>query len=157
MKTIVAVCLCLLIAVVANADFQMPESVYRMDRLEEAKTAAKLNGSAVTIIFTHEKTSCSLCKTASLKAVATLGVKTVVVYANSDNEWSKLPAAAQNALSSLEAGRFVPKAIVINPEMTRVFAIVPYANSDEYDRLLQDALKKLPDVAEKSDLRIEQQ
>lgn len=154
MKTIVTVCLCLLIAVAARADFQMPESVYRMDRLEEAKTAAKHNGSTITIIFTHEKTSCSLCKTASLKAAATLGVKTVVVYVNADNEWRKLPVAAQKALSSPEAGRFVPKAIIIDPEMTKVFSIVPYADGDEYDRLLQAALKKLPDGAEKSDVKL---
>ncbi len=155
MKTIVTVCLCLLIAVGARADFRMPENVYRMDRVEEAKTAAKLNGRAITIIFTREKTSCSLCKTASLKAAATLGVKSVVVYANADNEWSKLPAAAQNALNSPEAGRFVPKVIIIDPEMTRVFAIVPYADSEEYDRLLRDALKKLPDVPAKSAVIVE--
>ena len=150
MKTVITVCFCLLITVMARADFTMPDNAYRMPRLEEAKAEAKLNGRAITIIFTHEKTSCGLCKAASLKAAETLGKATVVVYANADNEWHLLPTSVQMALDSPEAGRFVPKVVILDPELNTVFAIVPYAESSEYVRRLNDAIKRLPAALAKS-------
>jgi len=144
-------CLCLLVvAVEAMADFKMPKKVYRMDRLEEAKTKAKAKGKAIAIIFTHEKTSCGLCAAASLKAAQILGRKTVVVYADCDTEKQKLPVAAQQALGTPEAGRFVPKTVILDAELETVLALVPYAKGKEQNRLFKDAIKKLPRVPPQS-------
>lgn len=131
----------------------MPNSVYRMDHLEEAKSDARINTRAITIIFTHEKTSCGLCEAASLKAAATLSNKTVVVYADANTEWGKLPPAVQDALRTPEAGPFVPQVVILDLALTKVLAIVPYATSDRYDQLLQAALKKLPDSTSSVDVK----
>lgn len=153
MKTIATLCLCVLIAVEAKANFKMPKEVYRMDRLEEAKAEATSNGRAITIIFTREKTSCRLNEAASLNAAGTLRRETVVVYADCDTEWNQLPATVQEALRSPEAGRFVPKTVILDAGLNNVLAIVPYANGGRYDRLLKDAMKKLPEAPSKSGLR----
>lgn len=153
MNRIHVVCLCLLVvAVEAMADFKMPKKVYRMDRLEEAKAEAESKGQAVTIIFTHENTSCGLCVAASLNAAETLGRKTVVVYADCGTEWDKLPTAAQKALRAPEAGRFVPKTVILDAALTNVLALVPYAQGAAQNHLLKDAMKKLRDIPPKSGL-----
>jgi hypothetical protein len=143
---ILVVCLCLLVAVDGNAEFKMPKNVYRIDQLEEAIAKAKVKGDAITVVYTHEKTSCGLCAKASLNVAEILGRKTVVVYADSKSEWYKLPAIIQQALISPEAGRFIPMTVILDAAMKNVLAIVPYAKGEEQNRLLKDAIKKLSRV-----------
>lgn len=142
MRTIIAACLSILITTLAQADFKMPENVFRMDQIEKAKAEAKSTSRAIAIVFTHEKTTCGLCQVASLKAARMLGEKAVVVYANSDSEWGKLPDTVQNALRSPESGPYVPKVVILDVHFKRVFAIIPSANGEEYDRLLREAMNK---------------
>jgi hypothetical protein len=145
------VSLCFLFVVVeARADFKMPKSVYRMSQIEEAKAEATSKGKAVSFIYTHEKTTCGLCEASSLNAANELKRKTVVVYADSDTESDKLPDAVQTALRTPEAGRFVPKIVIVDSELTNVLAVVPYARVDEQNQLLQKAQKKLPTTHPKS-------
>jgi hypothetical protein len=153
MKKVFVLCVSLwLIAVEGKADFKMPKQVYRMDRLEEAKADAETQGKPVTIIWTHEKTSCGLCAAASLNAADKLSKKTVAVYADCDTEWQKLPTAVQQALRAPELGRFVPKTVIMDAALTNVLGVVPYARGPEQDRLLKNVTKKLPKATPKSRL-----
>ncbi len=151
MRKTFVLCVCLLVAAVnGKADFKMPKQVYRMDRLEQARAEAQAKGQAVTIIWTQEKTSCGLCAAASLNAADTLDKKTVVVYADCDTEWQKLPAAVQQALRAREMGRYIPKTVIMDSALTNVLAFVPYASGAEQDRLLKTVLKELPRSAPKT-------
>ena len=153
MKTF-ALCVCLLgIALEAKAEFKMPKKVYRMGELAKAKAEAESKGQAITFIFTDEQTSCGLCAGASLKAADRLDKKTVVVYADSNTERPKLPAAVQQAMQTPEAGRFIPMTVIVDAALTNVLAIVPYVRGEaEQDELLKDVLKKLPKATPKSGL-----
>jgi len=145
MNRLCIVSLCFLFVVVeVKAEFKMPKSVYRMSQIEEAKAEAVSKGKPVSFIYTHEKTTCGLCEASSLNAANELKRKTVVVYADADTESDQLPDAVQAALRTPEAGRFVPKIVIVDSEMTNVLAVVPYARVDEQNQLLKKAQKKLP-------------
>lgn len=126
------------------AEFTMPKSVNRMNELEKAQAEAQEKGRPITFILTQESTSCGLCINASLKAVNALNNKTVVVYVNADNEEKLLPEIVRTALNKPEAGRYIPKIVIVDSAMTNVLAIVPYAAGDEMDRRLNQAKKNFP-------------
>lgn len=129
------------IATTAHAEFEMPKHVYRMTELDKATAEAKQKNEPITFIYTHEKTSCGLCRAASLNAADRLKSKSVVVYADSDTEWAKIPAVVQEALSSPEAGKYIPKTVIANADFTKVLAVIPYALGDEQNDLLRDAIR----------------
>lgn len=143
MKRIVTLCIAVFIACETYANFEMPRTVYRMDQLEQAKDAASLNKQAISVIVTHEKTSCPLCESASLKAANTLSPETLVVYADCDTEFDLLPPRIQKALQSRKAGHIVPIVIILNAKLNHVIEIVPYTGPNSYDQLLHDAINKL--------------
>jgi hypothetical protein len=126
-----------------RAEFKMPKSVFRMNQLEEAKAAAQEKGCPITFISTHEKTSCGLCASASVCAAEELDKKTVVVYVDCDGEKPQLPKIVQDALRKPEAGRYVPKTVIVDPEITKVITIVPYATGAEQQTLLKQAKKQI--------------
>lgn len=134
----------LLIAGNALAEFTLPKKVYRIGELEKAQAEAESKGKPITIIYTDETTSCGLCAGASLNAADKLGSKTVVVYVSAREGSQSLPDVVQQALRAPEAGRFIPKTVIMDAALTRLLATVPYAQSPEQDRLLKDALKSLP-------------
>ena len=144
-KWIFALCTALLlIAGNAPAEFTLPKKVYRIAELEKAQAEAESKGKPITIIYTDETTSCGLCAGASLNAADKLGSKTVVVYVSSREGSQSLPDVVQQALRAPEAGRFIPKTVIMDAALTRLLATVPYAQSPEQDRLLKDALRSLP-------------
>jgi hypothetical protein len=151
MKKVFVVCgLLMLGAAEGQAEFKMPKRVYRMDELAKAKEDAESKGQPISVIFTDENTSCGLCAAASLNAADKLNKRTVVVYADCYTEWKKLPAAVQRALRSPELGNLVPKTVIMDAALSNLVAVVPYARSPEQDRLLKDAVKKLPKATPKS-------
>jgi hypothetical protein len=133
------------LAPTAAEAFLMPKSVFRMHELDEAKAEAKEKGKAITFVYTREETTCGLCVRASLSAVDELKSKSVIVYAHTD-ETAKLPAAVQQALRSPEAGGYIPKVVLVDANMDKVLAVVPYARGDRHVRLLKDAKKTIPKV-----------
>ncbi|NLB68248.1 MAG: hypothetical protein GX804_00965 [Lentisphaerae bacterium] len=146
-------CICLLvIAVEATADFTMPKKVYRLDRLEQAKADAESRGRPISIIYTQEKTSCGLTAGASLNAADKLSKRTVVVYAECNAEWEKLPPDVKQALRAPELGRYVPKTVIMDAALTNVIAYVPYARGAEQEKLIKEAIRKIPKATPKSGL-----
>jgi hypothetical protein len=153
MKKMFTVCISLLlIATGGQAQFKMPKKVYRIDELEKAKAEAESKGKPITVIYTDEATSCGLCAAASLGAADKLDSKTIILYANARADGPKLPNAILQALRSPEAGKYIPKTIIADATLTEVLAYVPYAVGAEQDRLLKDALRKLPKPAPRSRL-----
>jgi|GEM_PF-1208032 hypothetical protein len=123
----------------AQADFEMPKHVYRMNELEKAKAEAAAKGEPLAIIYTTEKTTCGLNRSASLNAADRLKSKTVVVYA----EWGDkmLPDVVREALTSPEAGKFIPRTVLVDAKMEKVLAVIPYALGDEQNKLIKTALR----------------
>jgi len=124
---------------VVFAGFEMPRSVYRMNEFDAAKEEAKAKNKPITFIYTREDSSCGLCKAASLGAADRLKSKSVVVYANSPEDWSSLPSIVQTALKSEASGKFIPKTVVVDAALSQTLAIVPYARGSEFDENLNDA------------------
>ena len=135
----------LLIISSAFAAFIVPDYVYRIDQLKDAQASARDNGIAITFLYSNENTSCSLATAASLAVIRELKQRSVIIYVSSENDSDrkKIPAIVRQALKSSEAGRFIPKTVIVNAEMDRVIFIVPYAKQPERDRVLKEALKKM--------------
>jgi len=147
MKRII-ICLFVLMAVETMADFKMPKKVYRLDELEKAQAEATSEKKAISFIITQEKTSCGICAARSLEAAKTLGRKTIVVYINSATELEKTPKLVFESLISPEAGKYIPKVVILNVDLTEVYAIVAIpegSDNKEYVKVLKEALKELPD------------
>lgn len=125
----------------ARAEFEMPKHAYRMDKLDQARAEASANDEPLAFIYTHEKTSCGLCRSASLNAADRLKGKTVVVYANCDQDNGALPPVVKEALGTPEAGKYVPKTVLVDAKLEKVLAVIPYALGDEQNKLIKTALR----------------
>ena len=134
----------LLLASQSMAGFTISKKIHRMNQFDEAKAEASSDGKPITFIYTDTSSSCGLCASASLNAIDRLKSKTVVVYINSGNEWNLLPSVVQDALRKPEAGKYIPKTVIVNPEIEKVIAIVPYVRSTkEQNKLLKQARKEI--------------
>jgi hypothetical protein len=144
-RTLIVLFGTLLIVSSAFAAFMVPDYVYRIDQLKEAQASAKDNGMVITFLYSNENTSCGLATAASLDVIRGLKQRSVIIYVNSKNgnDWKKVPAIVRRALKSSEAGRFIPKTVIVNAEMDKVIFIVPYAGQPERNKLLKEAIEKI--------------
>jgi hypothetical protein len=133
----------LMVACPAWAAFEFGKQVYRMDRLDAALAEARTKGEAVTFIYTRESSTCGLCQHASLTAADQFRKQGVVVYARSAEDYNALPDLVKTALNSPESGKFIPKTVVVNPEVSDVIAVVPYARGNEFDDKVKDARRAI--------------
>lgn len=110
------------------ASFTMPRLVYRMGQLNEAKEMARDKDIPITFIYTDESTNCGLCTAASLDVVEELKDCTVIIYVNSehDQDWDQTPNVVRRAINSPKAGKFIPIAVIVDPDIKKVYYIVPY-------------------------------
>ena len=124
------------------ASFTLPSLVYRMDQLGEAMEAAKEKEVPIAFVYTDESTDCGLCKSASLDIVEALKDRTVMIYVNSGDEqdWGKTPNLVRRAINSPQAGRYIPVAVLVDPDVRQVYGIVPYVRDVEQRR---DYLRKV--------------
>ncbi len=134
----------LLVSTPVYAGFNLPREVYTFSRLKRAQAEARQKNKALTILYTKTSSTCPLNKKASLDAVHQLKSETIIVYADSKKGRGKLPKIVAEALSSPKAGKYVPKVVVLDPDMTNVICIVPYArNENERKKLFQEAKKRI--------------
>jgi hypothetical protein len=144
MKPSVGVALVVVLAAWEASAFPLKKDVYRMDRLEAAVAEAKAEGKPLTFLYTDENTTCPKCEASSLAVIETLHKRTVLLYVAPEvKDLSKLPKAVRDGIRKPEMGDFIPKTVVVDPGLTNLIAIVPYALGDEQDRLLKDARKKI--------------
>jgi hypothetical protein len=74
--------------------------------------------------------------------------RSIIIYVSSKNkdDWRKIPANVRKALKFSEAGKFIPKTVIVNAEMDRIIFIIPYARQAERNILLREANKKISEL-----------
>ena len=127
----------------AFAGFKLKKDIYRIQQLKEAQDEAKAKGKAVMFLYTDADSTCGLATQAGLDAMSRLKSKAVVVYVCAKDERSLLPPLVQEAITSTNAGKFIPKTVIVNPEINTVIATVPYAPEKKRKRLFKNAKKAI--------------
>ena len=116
---------------IVSAAFKLPSYVFRADQLGEAQDKAKSTNAPIVFLYTDEDTNCGLATAASLDAIQEFKDNCVIIYIASGKEkeaWTKIPRIVRSAIKSFEAGRFISKCIIVNPEITKVISIIPYTS-----------------------------
>lgn len=124
---------------VALAGFEVPKHVYRMSDLDKALADARERNLPVTFVYSREDTSCGLCTHASTTVMDELRKRSVIIYAHSNNDWGTIPGIVQKALVSPEAGKFIPKTVVVKPDLSEIVAYIPYAQGKDFDYRIKAA------------------
>lgn len=154
MKPSVGFTLVITLAALEATAFPLKKDVYRMDRLEAAVAEAKAEGKPLTFLYTDENTTCPKCEASSLALIDSLHKRTVMLFvATEAKDWSKVPKAVREGMRKPESGNFIPKAVVVDPGLTNLIAVIPYALGDEQDRRLKDARKKIAAATAKGKAR----
>ena len=144
MKRVVMGILFLVVAVSsARAGFRVPAGVYRVESLKDAEARAKKTKRPITFVYTDAETTCPLCEDASLDAMKSLKLRTVVVYAHANTDWASLPGIVQDALNSSESGKYIPRTVIVDAEVTKVIAVIPYTREKrDRSKLFRAAMRK---------------
>jgi len=109
----------------ALAAFDIPGHVYRIDQLQQAKDEAKADDKQIVFLYSNEGTDCSLASKASISIMERFRHSAVIVYIGKER-WAKVPRIVREAIKSTEAGRFIPKTVIVNSGITEVVSIIPY-------------------------------
>ena len=117
-------------ASLASAAFDIPSHVYRLDQLQQAKEEAKADDKQIVFLYSNEHTHCSLASRASISIMQRFKRSAVIVYIYKA-EWAKVPRIVREAIKSPEAGKFIPKTIVVDSDITEVVSIIPYERAGE--------------------------
>jgi hypothetical protein len=126
----------------AEAGVPIPDHVLRVDQLERARELAAAQNKALAFVLTDEHSDCGLCRRASLDAFEWLRQRAVLVYVGRD-DIGRVPRLVYRALRSEAAGRYIPKTAVLDRELQRVIAVVPYADQARHRSLLQRAERRI--------------
>src|SRR6056297_1876868 len=100
-KAIVNIVIVMLFASKLMAGFEVEDSVFRMDKLQQAKEKAKAENLPLTFMYSNENTSCGLCSYASANILDTLEDESVLVYVNNGDR-NELPQIVKNAINKPE-------------------------------------------------------
>lgn len=109
----------------AFAAFDLPGYVLRIDQLEQAREQAKSDDKQIVFFYSNEHTDCPLAAKASIGIMEKFRHKAVIVYVGK-GDWEKVPQIVRKAMSSPEAGKFIPKTVVVDSAITEVVSIIPY-------------------------------
>jgi len=124
----VTVCILMCWTAVSLAGFSLPPEVYRIGSLKDAQDKARSLNVPIVFIYSDENTACGLAKTATLDVVRETKGNALVVYI-SRNDSAGIPENVIKAMNSPEAGKFIPKSVVINPKTGKVEMIIPYISN----------------------------
>lgn len=105
--------------------FDIPPGVYRIDQLEQAAKDAASHNKQIVFLYSDEKTTCPLCARASTAIMDKFKLNSVIVYFDKGG-WQKVPRVVKEAINSPASGKYIPKTIVVNTDMTEVVSIIPY-------------------------------
>ncbi len=117
-------------ASLASAAFNIPNHVYTIDQLRQAKEEARADDKQIVFLFSDEHTTCALCTRASINIMRRFERRAVIVYFGK-KDWAKAPRIVTEAINSPEAGKFIPKTIVVDSGITEVVSIIPYERAVE--------------------------
>ena len=124
------------------ASFSIPSYVYKVSQLNSARSVAKKTNKPIAFVYSNKKTDCGLATAASKDLFKGLKNYSVVVYAER-KDWNKLPHAVQNSINSPEAGKFIPKTIVVDSGCRNMICVIPYAKTKQRRQLIKQAQKIL--------------
>ncbi len=144
-KTCTVLVFGLLLSSPAQAGFKISGSVFRMDDLESAQSKASARGKPMSFILSDESTTCGLASASSLAMINSFRSRTIMVYVNSKNsdERQEIPRLVKEAFASAESGKYIPKTVIVDPQMEKVISVVPYARGREQDKHLRRARKDM--------------
>ncbi len=131
-KSVIPAMVFLLSPALSYGEFSLPDYVYTMDDLDAAKVDADTYQQPISFVYSNEYTDCGLATSATLDAFSELVKTTIVVYASSnkeDSDWDNIPTVVKRAIKSSKAGKYIPKTVIVDENMSRVVAIVPYVRS----------------------------
>jgi hypothetical protein len=97
---------------------------------EEAQEEAQADDKQIVFLYSDEHTKCSLASGASIRIIQRFKRSAVIVYICKDG-WAKVPRIVREAIKSPEAGKFIPKTIVVDSGITEVVSIIPYERAGE--------------------------
>jgi hypothetical protein len=126
----------------AFAKFPLPDSVYTVSQLNEAKTKAKSSGKPLAFVGTDKASQCALTTAASEDIFEALKDQSVIVYVE-QGDVDNLPKIAGNALNSEEAGQHIPKTVVVSSDMGKVIDILPDVKQDKRAERIKVTLAKI--------------
>lgn len=109
----------------ALAAFQVPNSAYNIYTIDKAQTQALNQNKPLTFLYSDKATACSLCTSASNDILYSLDKQSIIVYVH-QSDWKQIPPLVQNAIKSPAAGEYIPKTVIVNPQIDKVIYILPY-------------------------------
>lgn len=112
-------------ASLASAAFDIPSYVYDIEQLQQAKNEAKVGNRQIVFLYSNKNTDCPLASRASIGIIQRFKDSAVIVYIGRGG-WAKVPRIVKEAINSPEAGRFIPKTVVVDTEIRQVVSIIPY-------------------------------
>jgi hypothetical protein len=112
-------------ASMALAAFDVPDYVYQIDQLQQARQEAKADGKQIVFLYSNQNTDCPLASKASINIIQRFKDSAVIVYICREG-WARVPRIVREAINSPEAGRFIPKTVVVDSSMKEVVSIIPY-------------------------------
>ena len=129
------------------AEFSIPHYVYGIDGIDQAKRMAIMYGHPIAFVYTNKDTSCGLAASASIDAFKELRKVATIIYACSgkeQNDWIHIPKIVKQAINSPDSGRFIPKTIIVDSDLSKVILMIPYERSPEKRiSLLKKAVEQL--------------
>lgn len=141
-STLAALLLTFLSSSAVSAKFALPDYVYTASQLKEAQEKAKSSRQPLTFVGSNKNTTCPLTTAASEDVFAGLKDYSTVVYVE-QGDLDSLPAPVSNALDSEDAGQHIPKTAVLNADMDKVIAILPYAEAEQRPERIKEAQEKI--------------
>ncbi len=109
----------------ALAAFPIPSGVYTISNLDKACQKALEENKPLTFLYSDQDTTCPLCTTASNDILYTLDKMSIIVYVT-QSDWCAVPPLVQNAIISPAAGKYIPKTVIVNPQIDKIVYIIPY-------------------------------
>ena len=123
----------------AQAAFNIPSYVYKINQLGSAKKAAKSSKKPIAFILSDKNTDCGLATAASNDLFKGLKNHCIIVYVQSGKDWKKLPPIVQSGMNSSASGQYIPKTVVVNSSLKNTVCIIPYAKTKQRKSLIKQA------------------
>lgn len=125
MKTIYTLLFLVLVSSELLGAFKLPNNIYDLEDLNEAKEKAISQKKPISFIFTDCESNCGLTKWASEAIIDELKQRTVMIYLP---RGTKHPEFLKGAFSE---GKFIPKVAVYNLELTEKIGYLIYEDIKE--------------------------
>jgi hypothetical protein len=109
----------------SSAAFDIPNYVYRIDQLPQAKDKAKADKKQIVFLFSDEHTNCASSSIASTGIMQRFKNKSVIVYFGKE-KWAKAPQIVREAINSPAAGIIIPITVVVDTSIKKVISVIPY-------------------------------